>query len=73
MNLKNWLGQSTTGAGIATLLGALAAIASGSITWQQALPIAIGGVIGVIWPESTTPKIQAQQAAGATPRPPSVG
>jgi len=53
MTFKTWLGQSTTGTGIAAILASLGAVAGGSMTWQQALPLAIGGLAGVIWPEQS--------------------
>ena len=53
MNLSDWFGQTTTGAGFATLLGAASSVASGSVTWQHALPLIVGGVVGLVWPENT--------------------
>lgn len=64
MTIKSWLGQSTTGTGIATILASLGAVASGTLSWQQALPLAIGGLAGVIWPESTGLNAQASAVAG---------
>lgn len=51
MQTKIWFGQATTGAGFATLLGALGGLASGAVTWQQAVPLLIAGVAGMLWPE----------------------
>lgn len=53
MNFSNWFGQATTGAGFATLLGAASSVASGAVTWQHALPLIVGGVVGLVWPENT--------------------
>lgn len=63
MTIKSWLGQSTTGTGIAAILASLGAVASGALTWQQALPLAIGGLAGVIWPENTGLNAQASAIA----------
>lgn len=65
MTIKSWLGQSTTGTGIAAILASLGAVASGTLTWQQALPLAIGGLAGVIWPESTGINAQASAIASS--------
>lgn len=64
MNMKNWIGQATTGAGVSTLLGLCAAALSGSLSWQQALPLAVGSLAALIWPEN--PQISAvAQKTGA--------
>ncbi len=65
MTIKSWLGQSTTGTGIAAILASLGAVASGALTWQQALPLAIGGLAGVIWPENTGLNTQASAIASS--------
>lgn len=64
MNLSDWFGQATTGAGFATLLGAASSIASGAVTWQHALPLIVGGVVGLVWPENT--KLQSGIGAAAS-------
>jgi hypothetical protein len=53
MDIKGWLGQSTTGAGFAALLGVAGAVASGQMTWQQAVPVAVGALVALVWPEDT--------------------
>lgn len=65
MTIKSWLGQSTTGTGIAAILASLGAVASGALTWQQALPLAIGGLAGIIWPENTGLNAQASAIASS--------
>lgn len=65
MTIKSWLGQSTTGTGIAAILASLGGIASSALTWQQALPLAIGGLAGVIWPENTGLNAQASAIASS--------
>ena len=59
--MRVWLGQSTTGTGIAAVLAALAAVASGAATWQQVVPLLVGGLAGVIWPENTALKTTAEE------------
>ena len=49
---KAWLGQSTTGTGFAALLGVLAAVAGGQMTWAHAAPVLVGGLLALIWPEN---------------------
>ena len=53
---KAWLGQATTGAGFAAILGTLGAVASGQMTWQQAAPLLAAAAIGLMWPENTAAK-----------------
>ena len=62
MNLNSWLGQSTTGAGFATLLATAGSVAAGSLSWQSAVPLLVGGLVGLIWPENSG----LQSAAGST-------
>lgn len=58
-NIKAWLGQATTGTGIAALLGTLGAVAAGQMTWTQAAPLLVAEVIAIVWPENK----QVQQGA----------
>jgi hypothetical protein len=62
MKLKRWLGQSTTGAGVAVLLATIASLAAGSVTWDHALPLLAAAIVGLIWPENSA----LQTAAGNT-------
>jgi hypothetical protein len=62
MNLKRWLGQSTTGAGVAVLLATMASLAAGSLSWDHALPLLAAAIVGLIWPENSA----LQAAAGNT-------
>jgi len=66
MNLpiRQWLGQVTTAHGAMVLGPTLLAIASGSMSWQAALPLLAGGAIGLLWPENK-PLASAAQAATA--------
>jgi hypothetical protein len=62
MKLKRWLGQSTTGAGVAVLLAIIASFAVGNLTWDHALPLLAAAIVGLIWPENSA----LQAAAGNT-------
>jgi hypothetical protein len=63
MKLQQWLGQATTGAGFATVLAGAGALATGTASWQQAVPLVIAGVAGLIWPENTGLQSAAKQSA----------
>lgn len=83
MKFSDWFGQATTGAGFATLLGAASSVASGTVTWQHALPLIVGGVVGLVWPENTSLQSAVGGAASSVesilsaiqnaPQPPSGG
>lgn len=61
MTARKWLAQSTTGTGLSALFAYLAAVASGSMTWMQALPLLVGGLVGLAWPEDVGLKSAAQE------------
>lgn len=61
MTARNWLVQSTTGTGLSALFAYLAAVASGSMTWMQAMPLLVGGLVGLAWPENAGLKSAAQE------------
>jgi hypothetical protein len=50
--IKAWLGQSTTGQGIAGLLTIFAAVASGAMTWQSGLVSLVPAVVLIVWPQN---------------------
>jgi hypothetical protein len=62
MKMRRWLGQSTTGAGVATLLATMGSLAAGSLSWDHAIPLLAAGIVGLIWPENSA----LQGAAGDT-------
>lgn len=62
MTARNWLAQSTTGTGLSALFAYFAAVASGSMTWIQAIPLLVGGLVGLAWPENAGLKSAAQEA-----------
>lgn len=62
-NLSAWIGQVTTGHGAMILGPTLLAVASGTMSWQTAIPLLVAGAIGLLWPENTALKTAAQNAA----------
>jgi hypothetical protein len=52
--MKAWLQQKTTIAGLSAIGGALTEYLSGTITWQVALGIGVGGLIATVLPEDTS-------------------
>jgi len=54
MNVKLWLQQKTTIAGLSAMGGALTSYLSGAMTWQQAVGLAVGGLIATLIPEDTS-------------------
>jgi hypothetical protein len=50
--LQSWLGQKTTIAGLATILGTISAALTGQMTWQAAIPVMIGAVVAAVMPET---------------------
>lgn len=46
------LGEATTGAAIASICGTVTAMANGSMTWQTALPVLVGAIIAIFYPET---------------------
>lgn len=66
MNVRNWIGQPTTGAGMATLLATVSGLASGGMSVTQAIPLAIGAFVGLIWPENSQLQVAAKDLAEGT-------
>jgi hypothetical protein len=62
-SLKSWLGEVTTGHGVAVLASTLLAVLSGTTTWAAAAPFLLAGLIGLVWPENTALQTAAQAAA----------
>jgi hypothetical protein len=51
--IEAWVRQVTTGHGVAVLGPTLLAVGTGQMTWLQALPLLVGGIALVLWPENT--------------------
>jgi hypothetical protein len=62
MNIREWLGQVTTGHGIMILAPTILAVMFHQMTWQQAVPLLVAGVIGILWPENPQLKTTGQAA-----------
>ena len=62
-NSTTWIGQVTTGHGAMILGPTLLAVASGTMTWQAAVPLVVAGAVGLLWPENTSLKTSAQTVA----------
>ena len=52
-SILSWFQQATTGTGISTLAGTVVAMAVGQLSWQSAVPLLVGDVLAVVWPEKT--------------------
>lgn len=62
-SIKSWLGQVTTGHGVMVLVPTLMSAVSGTMSWSQAAPLLVAGVVGLAWPENTALASSAQTSA----------
>ena len=58
--IKAWAGQVTTGIGVLVATPAVLAVISHQMTIEQAMPLLVAAVIGVIYPENKTLAASAQ-------------
>ena len=65
MKLNKFLGQPTTIAGLATLCGTGEAILTGHLTWQAAIPLVVGALVGIVVPDNTALAQDAETLASA--------
>jgi hypothetical protein len=65
MHLKKFFGQPTTIAGLATLCGTAEAMLTGHLTWQAAIPLAVGALVGIAIPDNTALAQDAETLASA--------
>jgi hypothetical protein len=49
--LKNRIGEASTSGGLAVFGSAAMGFLTGSMSWQQAATVAVGGLIAVLFPE----------------------
>jgi|WetSurMetagenome_2_1015567.scaffolds.fasta_scaffold13380_6 hypothetical protein len=63
IDLSRIFSQVTTGTGVSAILAAVTAVASGQLTWTQAAPVIVGGVVAIIWPENKPLQSASQSAA----------
>ena len=65
MNLRKFLGQPTTVAGLATLCGTAEAVLPGHLTWQAAVPLVVGALVGIVMPDNSSLEKDAEALATA--------
>ena len=65
MNVTKFFGQPTTIAGLAALAGTAEAMLTGHLTWQAAVPLAIGALVGIAIPDNTALAQDAEALAAA--------
>ena len=54
-----WMRQTSTIAGVSTIVGALAGIYGGQLTWSSATPLFLGAVSAIMLP-GNTPTVQVR-------------
>jgi len=62
-NLRAWIRQPTTVAGISAMAGTIVAMFLQQIGWAQALPLLVGSAMSIILPDNTVAKSQVQSLA----------
>lgn len=65
MTLKQFLGQPTTVAGLATLTGTLHAALTGTLTWNAAVPLLVGAAVAILLPDNTAFEKKVETLTGA--------
>lgn len=63
MIFDKFIHQPTTIAGLATLAGTAEAMLSGHMTWQAAIPVAIGAIVAIVIPDNTALQQDAETLA----------
>ncbi len=62
--LRIWVRQPTTVAGISALIATISALVLQQLTWPQAIPVLVGAAVSMLLPDDTGARQQAQQIAG---------
>ena len=62
-DLRAWMRQPTTVAGISALVATTSALLMDQIAWAQAVPILVGSAVSMLLPDNTGAHEQAQQLA----------
>ncbi len=62
--LRTWLRQPTTVAGISAVIATISALVLQQLTWPQAIPVLVGSAVSMLLPDNSTARAQAQQIAG---------
>jgi hypothetical protein len=60
-----WLKQPTSVVGLSGIFGTVAAVLSGSMTWQAAVPLFAGAITAIILPDNSAEKTDVQAVAAA--------
>lgn len=63
--LMIWLRQPTSVAGLAAAFGALTALLTGELTWQQAVPVLAGALASIALPDDAAARGEAANIAAA--------
>ncbi len=62
-DLRAWLRQPTTVAGISAVIGTISAMLMGQLAWPQAVPLLVGSAVSMLLPDNAGAHVQAQQLA----------
>ena len=57
--ILRWFQQPSSVGGLSAIVGTLAGVASGQLTWAQAVPYLVGGAIAIALPDNTAAKASA--------------
>ncbi len=60
VNLRLWLQQPSSVAGIAAILGTLSALLTHQLNWAQAAPLLAGAVASIVLPDNSAAKAEAE-------------
>ncbi len=62
-DLRPWLRQPTTIAGISALIATISGLLMDQIVWSQAVPLLVGSAVSMLLPDNTGAHDQAQKLA----------
>ena len=60
-----WVQQPSTVAGLSAAVGTISALATGQITWPQAMPLLAGSIVSILLPDNNAAKADAEALANA--------
>jgi hypothetical protein len=60
-----WLRQPTSVVGASAILGTISALMTAQLSWAQAVPLLVGAVASIAFPDSSDAKASAESLAGA--------
>jgi hypothetical protein len=60
---NTWIGQVTTGHGFMVLAPTVLAVLSGTMSWENAIPLLVASAVGLLWPENAQMADAAKTAA----------